>query len=101
MNPKDSFDDTFMQSCYEDEQADIAIEEMRKQIMEAKIRESRLRSQIANEAYNALCDAVGSNTLMGTIDGSGGHIRLPLEAVNEIVARIESLKTNVLAEGAL
>jgi len=102
MNPRDDLlDDMFDLDDSADSKMESAREQMRQQIMKDKIAESQRRSKLANDAYNDLCDAIGVHSLNGGIESGGGMIRLPIESINQIVARIESLKTNALSEGAL
>jgi hypothetical protein len=98
MNPK-SYDDDELALPYNKEFE--LIEKMQDDIMKQQIEKHREQSKKANQAYNDLCDALGVDDLNATIDGTGSHVRIPVDNINAIVARIQSLKTNVLAEGAL
>lgn len=98
MNPKSYEDDEFyFDDCKEAE----LFEKMQNELMRQQIEKNNEQSKKANQAYDDLCNALGVESLSATIDGTGSHVRIPLDSINAIVARIESLKTNVLAEGAL
>lgn len=100
MNPKsyDYEDDDF--AFANSKEAEL-LERMQRDIMLEQIERNKKQSMRANQAYNDLCDALGVKDLSATIDGTGSHVRLPVDSIIAIAARIESLKTNVLAEGAL
>jgi hypothetical protein len=111
MNPKDLYDDGLDDFDIVDSYNHLDIETYRKKeamlsrmkldAMKRERAEQVERANRANQAYADLCDALGVKSLNASIDGDSGHIRIPVASIETAVARIESLRTNVLAEGAL
>lgn len=111
MNPRDSYDDYLDDfnivdayngldiDTYRKKEAMLA--KMKRDVMERERAELVERSKRANQAYASLCDALGVKSLNASIDGDSGHVRIPVASIETAVARIEALRTNVLAEGAL
>lgn len=109
MNPKDSLSSNEYSSIYEElaeqqarhEYENYKYERMMRELERAKAKEVQLRAQKARQAYSDLCAALGVNSLGGTIAVDNDYVSIPVNEIESIAARIESLKTNVLAEGAL
>lgn len=103
MNPRD-YRDTNSYYNYNNECE--ALERMHDLIMEQQKKNYDLESQLRAErtahstkAYDDLCAALGVTSLNAVVEN--GTVKIAAADLEVITARIQSLKTNVLSEGAL